>query len=70
MDLLSEVQIGESDRSKKVKNKGHQRARRKDAEPMNLWKITVHRLSFLEKNSKDIEENVCLTSTRKYIGKE
>lgn len=39
-------------------------------EPMNLWEITVHRLPFLEKNSKGIEKNVCLKSMRKCIGKE
>lgn len=35
--LLSKMQIGRFDRSGRIKCKSHQRARRIDAEPMNLW---------------------------------
>ncbi len=35
--LLSEMQTGNIDCSKQFKSNRHQRARRKDAEPMNLW---------------------------------
>lgn len=34
--LLSKMQIGRFDRSGRIKCKSHQRARRIDAEPMNL----------------------------------
>ena len=36
--LLPEMQAGKIDWSEKFTNNSHHRARRKDAEPMNLWK--------------------------------